>query len=125
MLFSFDRQKETLKKKLENFSPSSEDVKDIKILVAGEIGAGKSSFINSVDSAFQGRICSRALADSAAGGDSHSFTRKVGICHLYHFLKDLEMSFHLLLSIEHFSTSNEDFLEIVYKYLCLYIFGLH
>uniref|UniRef100_A0A8C1A5R6 Interferon-induced protein 44-like n=1 Tax=Cyprinus carpio carpio TaxID=630221 RepID=A0A8C1A5R6_CYPCA len=69
-------QKEALKKKLENFSPSHSDVKDIKILVAGEIAAGKSSFINSIDSAFQGRISSRALVNSAAG-DSRSFTQKL------------------------------------------------
>uniref|UniRef100_A0A8C1IYH1 Interferon-induced protein 44-like n=1 Tax=Cyprinus carpio TaxID=7962 RepID=A0A8C1IYH1_CYPCA len=61
-------QKKYLKEKLENFSPSHPDVKDIKILVAGPIGGGKSSFINSVDSAFQGRISSRALVYSYASG---------------------------------------------------------
>ncbi|XP_056114585.1 interferon-induced protein 44-like [Rhinichthys klamathensis goyatoka] len=69
-------QKEALKEKLENFSPRSQDVKDIKILVAGQIGAGKSSFINSINSAFQGRISARALVNSSAGG-SHSFTRNL------------------------------------------------
>lgn len=69
-------KKKDLKEKLENFSPSHPDVKDIKILVAGQIGAGKSSFINSVDSAFQGRISSRALVNSAAGFDQ-SFTQNL------------------------------------------------
>ncbi|KAK7166720.1 hypothetical protein R3I93_006474 [Phoxinus phoxinus] len=69
-------QKEALKEKLENFSSSSPDVKDIKILVAGQVGAGKSSFINSVNNVFQGRITSRALVDTAAGG-SHSFTQNL------------------------------------------------
>ncbi|XP_067258833.1 interferon-induced protein 44-like [Chanodichthys erythropterus] len=59
-------QKEALKQKLQNFSPSDPNVKDIKILVAGQIGAGKSSFINSIESVFQGRICSRALVNSSA-----------------------------------------------------------
>ncbi|XP_048053905.1 interferon-induced protein 44-like [Megalobrama amblycephala] len=68
-------QKEALKKKLQNFSPSDPNVKDIKILVAGQIGAGKSSFINSIESVFQGRICSRALVNSSAVG--HSFTQKL------------------------------------------------
>ncbi|XP_048053901.1 interferon-induced protein 44-like [Megalobrama amblycephala] len=69
-------QKEALKKKLENFSPSDPNVKDIKILVAGQVGAGKSSFINSIDSVFKGRISSRALVSSSAG-DSVSFTQKL------------------------------------------------
>ncbi|ROI62455.1 Interferon-induced protein 44 [Anabarilius grahami] len=68
------RQKEALKEKLENFSPSDPNLKDIKILVAGQVGAGKSSFINSINSAFQGRICTRALVNSSAG-DSRSFTQ--------------------------------------------------
>ncbi|KTG04065.1 hypothetical protein cypCar_00043983 [Cyprinus carpio] len=71
------RQKKYLKEKLENFSPSHPDVKDIKILVAGPIGGGKSSFINSVDSAFQGRISSRALVYSYASGQILS--QNVGI----------------------------------------------
>uniref|UniRef100_A0A9J7XWC7 Interferon-induced protein 44-like n=1 Tax=Cyprinus carpio carpio TaxID=630221 RepID=A0A9J7XWC7_CYPCA len=69
-------QKVNLKEKLENFCSRHSDVKDIKILVAGQIGAGKSSFINSVDSVFQGRISSRALVN-AADGNSHSFTQKL------------------------------------------------
>ncbi|XP_051748274.1 interferon-induced protein 44-like [Ctenopharyngodon idella] len=76
ILFCFDRQKEALKEKLENFSPSDSDVNHIKILVAGQVGAGMSSFINSIDSVFQGRISSRALVSSAAG-DSRSFTQKL------------------------------------------------
>ncbi|XP_056318821.1 interferon-induced protein 44-like [Danio aesculapii] len=69
-------QKAALKEKLENFAPSDPNVKDIKILVAGQVGAGKSSFINSINSAFQGRIVARALVNSAEGG-SHSFTQKL------------------------------------------------
>ncbi|CAM4502714.1 unnamed protein product [Leuciscus chuanchicus] len=67
-------QKEALKKKLENFTLDNPDVKNIKILVAGQVGAGKSSFINSINNAFQGRITSRALVNSS-GGDSRSFTQ--------------------------------------------------
>uniref|UniRef100_A0A8C1BPG0 Uncharacterized protein n=1 Tax=Cyprinus carpio carpio TaxID=630221 RepID=A0A8C1BPG0_CYPCA len=72
-------QKEDLKKKLENFCPSHPDVNHVKILVAGEIGAGKSSFINSVDSAFLGRISSRALVNTADGDivSSRSFTKNL------------------------------------------------
>uniref|UniRef100_A0A8C2C8S9 Interferon-induced protein 44-like n=1 Tax=Cyprinus carpio TaxID=7962 RepID=A0A8C2C8S9_CYPCA len=70
-------------KKLENFSPSHPDVKDIKILVAGQIGGGKSSFINSVDSAFQGRISSRALVYS------YGFTIRSGKKKLPFIFKDI------------------------------------
>ncbi|XP_067260916.1 interferon-induced protein 44-like [Chanodichthys erythropterus] len=69
-------QKEALKQKLENFSPGDPNVNDIKILVAGQVGAGKSSFINSIDSVFKGRISARALVSSSAG-DSVSFTQKL------------------------------------------------
>lgn len=74
----FYRQKGALKVKLENFSSSDTKVKNINILVAGQVGAGKSSFINSINSAFQGRIVARAMVNSSEG-DSHSFTQKVGI----------------------------------------------
>ncbi|XP_067261218.1 interferon-induced protein 44-like [Chanodichthys erythropterus] len=67
-------QKEALKEKLENFSPGDPNVKDIKILIAGQVGAGKSSFINSIDSVFKGRVSSRALVSSSAGV---SFTQKL------------------------------------------------
>ncbi|CAM4610921.1 unnamed protein product [Leuciscus chuanchicus] len=61
--------KEALKDNLENFTLDNPDVKDIKILVTGEVGAGKSSFILSINNAFQGRIISRALVNSP-GGDT-------------------------------------------------------
>ncbi|KAM6992349.1 interferon-induced protein 44-like [Tautogolabrus adspersus] len=47
--------------------------KQIRILLHGPAGAGKSSFINSVQSVLHGRIYIQALADNVAG---HSFTKK-------------------------------------------------
>nr|XP_055028560.1 interferon-induced protein 44-like [Misgurnus anguillicaudatus] len=44
------------------------------MIVVGPAGSGKSSFINSVNNAFQGRITSSALSDAIGSGKS--FTRK-------------------------------------------------
>ncbi|XDV14547.1 hypothetical protein PO909_014782, partial [Leuciscus waleckii] len=70
-------KKEELKTRLENFRLSNPDVKHVRILVAGQIGAGKSSFINSVDSAFQGEIVCEAQADNLQSAASHSFTKRL------------------------------------------------
>ncbi|XP_065110285.1 interferon-induced protein 44-like [Paramisgurnus dabryanus] len=69
-------QKEKLKEKLEKFSVNNPDARNVRILLAGQIGAGKSSFINSINSAFQGEIINEALAGSAAGA-SYSFTKNL------------------------------------------------
>ncbi|KAF4107915.1 hypothetical protein G5714_010674 [Onychostoma macrolepis] len=67
-------QREELKKRLEEFSVSHPDVQSIKIMLAGQTGAGKSSFINSVKNAFRGRITSEALVDQSSG---KSFTKSL------------------------------------------------
>ncbi|XP_075942304.1 interferon-induced protein 44-like [Anarhichas minor] len=59
---------------VENYQPYNEEVKQLRVLLHGPIGAGKSSFLNSVDSALQGRVTDRALADNRIAGES--FTRK-------------------------------------------------
>ncbi|XP_056586136.1 interferon-induced protein 44-like [Triplophysa dalaica] len=72
------KQKSTLKKQLEEFSANDPSVTDFKILVSGEVGTGKSSFINSVNNVFQDRITCGALVSSFAGT---SFTKRVDISH--------------------------------------------
>ncbi|KAB5523237.1 hypothetical protein PHYPO_G00150180 [Pangasianodon hypophthalmus] len=65
-------KKDTLEEKLRNFKLSSPHVKYVRILIVGEVGAGKSSFINSVNNAFQKRITCGALVDATSGT---SFTK--------------------------------------------------
>ncbi|RXN37758.1 interferon-induced 44-like protein [Labeo rohita] len=65
-------KKKVLEKNLRELKLSDPKVKYVRILLTGEIAAGKSSFINSVNSTFQGRITSEALADADTGT---SFTK--------------------------------------------------
>ncbi|XP_017312472.1 interferon-induced protein 44-like [Ictalurus punctatus] len=64
--------KDSLREKLRNFKLCSSDVKFVRLLIVGEVGAGKSSFINSVNNVFQERITSGALVDATSGT---SFTK--------------------------------------------------
>ncbi|XP_053086022.1 interferon-induced protein 44-like [Pangasianodon hypophthalmus] len=67
--------KSQMLKKLKDFQPSTEEISEIKILLHGPIGAGKSSLINSINTVLQGYNAIGALADSSAG-KSQSFTLK-------------------------------------------------
>ncbi|XP_062866882.1 interferon-induced protein 44-like [Trichomycterus rosablanca] len=65
--------KDTLEQRLRRFRLSRSDVPYIRILIVGPVGAGKSSFIISINNAFQGRITSGALVATTAGT---SFTKE-------------------------------------------------
>ncbi|KAF5890002.1 interferon-induced protein 44-like, partial [Clarias magur] len=65
-------KKNELEQKLRNFKLRYPNVQFVRILIVGEVGAGKSSFINSVNNAFQKRITSGALVDGIGGT---SFTK--------------------------------------------------
>ncbi|KAM9454567.1 interferon-induced protein 44-like isoform 2-T7 [Clarias gariepinus] len=61
---------------VKNFRPGTTEVSELKILLHGPIGAGKSTFVNSINTVLQGRNIAIALADSSAG-PSQSFTLKL------------------------------------------------
>ncbi|KAM9347450.1 interferon-induced protein 44-like [Symphorus nematophorus] len=60
---------------VQEYTPESEDIHHLRILLYGPVGVGKSSFINSVSSVMRGRICQPALANAAVN-ESGSFTKK-------------------------------------------------
>ncbi|XP_073731937.1 interferon-induced protein 44-like [Misgurnus anguillicaudatus] len=92
-------EKEELQKRLENFSMNHPEVSNVRILVAGQIGAGKSSFINSINSAFQGEIDCEALADATAG-TSCSFTQRFQTFHISHKSGKLPFVFGDIMGLE-------------------------
>lgn len=53
------------------------EVKHLRILLHGPVGAGKSSLINSVNSVLQGKVTGRALTDAVNVKAGQSFTKQV------------------------------------------------
>uniref|UniRef100_W5LVI5 G domain-containing protein n=1 Tax=Lepisosteus oculatus TaxID=7918 RepID=W5LVI5_LEPOC len=65
-------EKERLMEEIRTLTPRYTEAKELRIMMTGQITAGKSSYINTIDSVFQGHLTSQALA----GKDEHSFTKK-------------------------------------------------
>ncbi|XP_052395652.1 interferon-induced protein 44-like isoform X3 [Carassius gibelio] len=66
--------RETLMESVRSFHPAGETVSTARVLLIGPVGAGKSSFISSVQSVFSGRVINRAMVGSS---NSTSFTKKL------------------------------------------------
>uniref|UniRef100_A0A671WY31 G domain-containing protein n=1 Tax=Sparus aurata TaxID=8175 RepID=A0A671WY31_SPAAU len=58
---------------MKQYKPKNNEASHLRILLHGPVGAGKSSFINSVQSVLQGSVSTLAPTDAASGS---SFTKK-------------------------------------------------
>ncbi len=48
-----------------NYKPDIKTVQQARVLLVGPVGAGKSSFFNSINSVFRGNMTSQAIAGTA------------------------------------------------------------
>ncbi|XP_026091647.1 interferon-induced protein 44-like [Carassius auratus] len=64
VLWTAERRAE-LMEMIRNYKPLVMSVSRVRILMIGPVGAGKSSFFNSINSIFMGRITSKAMSGSA------------------------------------------------------------
>ncbi|KAM9356328.1 interferon-induced protein 44-like isoform 2-T2 [Pholidichthys leucotaenia] len=58
-------RKQQLTKAIVNYEPDVKSVHQARVLLIGPVGAGKSSFFNSINSAFRGSMTSQAIAGTA------------------------------------------------------------
>ncbi|XP_051767203.1 interferon-induced protein 44-like isoform X2 [Ctenopharyngodon idella] len=59
------KRRDELMKMIRNYKPMLTSVSRVRILMIGPVGAGKSSFFNSINSIFMGRMTSKAMSGSA------------------------------------------------------------
>ncbi|XP_033821396.1 interferon-induced protein 44-like isoform X1 [Periophthalmus magnuspinnatus] len=68
-----EEERSALVQRLSSYAPCCPDVGRARVLLLGPVGSGKSSFISSVDSVFEGRVTNRAMV----GQGQSSFTQKL------------------------------------------------
>ncbi|XP_055073505.2 interferon-induced protein 44-like [Misgurnus anguillicaudatus] len=61
-----EKQKQDLMKCIKDHKPLVSSVNQVRILMIGPVGAGKSSFFNSINSIFMGRMTNKAMAGSTS-----------------------------------------------------------
>ncbi|KAM3620645.1 uncharacterized protein V6R79_026409 [Siganus canaliculatus] len=59
-------KRQELMETIKSYKPTVSSVSQIRVLLIGPVGAGKSSFFNSVNSVFRGHVTSQAISGSAA-----------------------------------------------------------
>ncbi|XP_028301466.1 interferon-induced protein 44-like isoform X3 [Gouania willdenowi] len=68
-----EERKINLMKSIKSYSPDREGVNQARVLLLGPVSSGKSSFVSSVHSVFNGRVTNRAMVGSYTSG----FTKKL------------------------------------------------
>lgn len=59
------RRKQQLMKDIQSYKPDIKTVHEARVLLVGPVGGGKSSFFNSINSAFRGNMTCQAIAGTA------------------------------------------------------------
>ena len=77
----FYRTRKDLINRIKSYKPTVPSVSEARVLLIGPVGAGKSSFFNSINSVFRGHVTSQAIAGSSATG----LTTRVSNCPLMPF----------------------------------------
>uniref|UniRef100_A0A3Q2PXL7 Interferon-induced protein 44-like n=1 Tax=Fundulus heteroclitus TaxID=8078 RepID=A0A3Q2PXL7_FUNHE len=70
------RKRKELMESIKNYKPPDSSVSQARVLLVGQVGAGKSSFFNSINSVFRGHVTSQAMSGSSAT----SLTTQVCLC---------------------------------------------
>uniref|UniRef100_A0A3Q2PXJ8 Interferon-induced protein 44-like n=1 Tax=Fundulus heteroclitus TaxID=8078 RepID=A0A3Q2PXJ8_FUNHE len=60
------RKRKELMESIKNYKPPDSSVSQARVLLVGQVGAGKSSFFNSINSVFRGHVTSQAMSGSSA-----------------------------------------------------------
>ncbi|KAG7453628.1 hypothetical protein JOB18_033061 [Solea senegalensis] len=68
-----EARRSSLMKTVSSHRPSCNEMTETRVLLLGPVGSGKSSFISSVQSVFNGRVTNRAMV----GSSPNSFTKKL------------------------------------------------
>ncbi|TDH08691.1 hypothetical protein EPR50_G00100850 [Perca flavescens] len=74
-----EEQKMSLMKTISSYRPICHEVTRARVLLLGPVGSGKSSFVSSVQSVFNGRVTNRAMV----GSSLTSFTKKLQSFHIH------------------------------------------
>ncbi len=70
------RRSMELMESIKSYKPMVSSVSQVRVLLVGAVGAGKSSFFNSINSVFRGHVTSQAMA----GCSTTSLTTQVSSC---------------------------------------------